>query len=198
MRGSRYPTYRSIVFLVIILLSSTAPAQIIQITSTLKTDGKVKKFFKEYYTEWNRKGFIQYSFDSTNNTFEASKYLVKKDVVTFLKDTVRVKRKTEIKEVKQTIDRHHMDSLIQSLKIPDTVNLPVPYMHTSHRYANIYVRIISNNDTLTYLISNPSYAETNWYNLANCLEIPSNKIDLLIIGLMPEEFLLRNALKKRL
>jgi len=74
----------------------------------------------------------------------------------------------------------------------DTSNVRTLFVHTSHHYADFYVTIIENNDTITYYKSKPFDTDTPWYKDGTL--IVNTTIDKMVMSLLPYDFLQRKSL----
>lgn len=180
-------------------LVSISQAQEIIITSTQLLDGKSKYRFKERYTEWFTSNIIRYQFDSNLDKYVSDQIRINKTKAIFLPDTTLIKKKIKI-------NKHQIvlaDSVAQAfilLVLGTTTNSDGSsiFNRVSHRYEHIYVYYINDKDTVTFHIFSPEYRGSSWENSKYRYHRTTSNFDRLIYMIMPEEFLLKNSIKKRL
>jgi hypothetical protein len=69
---------------------------------------------------------------------------------------------------------------------------------SSHRYEHIYIYYISESDTIQFHIFSPESQYSSWENRKHPYHRTNSNYDRLLYMIMPEEFLLRDSIERRL
>jgi hypothetical protein len=188
---------RFLSILIIYVLFNTAYGQTTKlvVTSVLRTDRTFNKGDELFLENRATKNQIVFTLDTVAKKVSSKKYLVETFYSVWDGDTT-IKRqiKQRFKNWKHEISNQKWDSILYCLKT-DIVTLPKnkTYLRTSHHYLNIYIDLITGNDTIRYSKTKPFDYLTPWFS-KQLGDILNPSIDIQIAQHLPEKFIGRDEL----
>lgn len=183
--------------LTIYVLLNTAYGQTTKlvVTSVLQTDRTFHKGDELFLENRATKSQIIFTLDTMTNKVSSKKYLVETFYSVWDGDTIiKSQIRQRYKNWKHEIPIQKWENILYSLKTDiDTLQKNMSYHHTSHHYLNIYIDLITDNDTISYSKSKPFEYLTPWFS-EQLGDILNPSIDIQIAEHLPESFIGRDEL----
>lgn len=180
------------------VLVNTCYSQVrkIIVTSILHKDRTFHKR-KELFLE-NRviKNQITFTLDTVSQKITTRRFLIETYYSVWDGNTtIKKKIRHKYKKWKHEIITSEWDSILNALKTDiDTLKKNMTRLHTSHNYLNIYIDVISNNDTVDYTKTKPFIYLNPWFSKKLKRHILNPYIDAQIATHLPNTFIGRKEL----
>jgi len=187
---------RLLSILTICVLLNTAYGQTqLVVTSILQTDRTFHKGDELFLENRATKNQVIFTLDTLTKKITTRNYLVETFYSVWDGDTT-IKRqiKKRYKRWKHEILKSKWEDILYSLKTDiDTLQKDMNVLHTSHHYLNIYIDVITNNDTVSYSKTKPFEYLTPWFS-KQLGSILNPSIDIQIAEHLPVKFIGREEL----